>query len=61
MGLFLNEFGVKQVLQGMKPIEGLYAAGELVGGIFYFNYLGGTGLTNGSAFGRRAGAHDALV
>jgi len=38
------------------PIAGLYAAGELVGGIFYFNYPGGTGLTNGSVFGRIAGA-----
>ncbi len=38
------------------PIAGLYAAGELVGGIFYFNYPGGTGLTNGAVFGRIAGA-----
>jgi len=38
------------------PIPGLYAAGELVGGIFYFNYPGGTGLTNGAVFGRIAGA-----
>ena len=38
-----------------EPIPGLYAAGELVGGIFYFNYPGGTGLTNGSVFGRIAG------
>jgi len=38
------------------PIAGLYAAGELVGGIFYFNYPGGTGLINGSVFGRIAGA-----
>jgi len=37
------------------PIGGLYAAGELVGGIFYFNYPGGTGLTNGAVFGRIAG------
>ncbi|MDA1118138.1 MAG: FAD-dependent tricarballylate dehydrogenase TcuA [Proteobacteria bacterium] len=37
------------------PIPGLYAAGELVGGIFYFNYPGGTGLTNGAVFGRIAG------
>ena len=36
-------------------IPGLYAAGEMVGGIFYFNYPGGTGLTNGSVFGRIAG------
>jgi tricarballylate dehydrogenase len=38
-----------------KPIPGLYAAGELVGGIFYQNYPGGTGLLNGSVFGRLAG------
>ena len=37
------------------PIAGLYAAGELVGGLFYFNYPGGTGLTAGSVFGRIAG------
>jgi tricarballylate dehydrogenase len=37
------------------PIPGLFAAGELVGGIFYFNYPGGTGLTNGAVFGRIAG------
>ena len=39
------------------PIPGLYAAGELVGGIFWFNYPGGTGLTNGAVFGRIAGAN----
>ena len=38
------------------PIPGLYAAGELVGGLFYFNYPGGTGLTAGAVFGRRAGS-----
>ena len=38
-----------------NPIPGLYAAGELVGGLFYFNYPGGSGLTNGSVFGRIAG------
>ena len=37
------------------PIAGLYAAGELVGGLFYFNYPGGTGLTSGAVFGRIAG------
>lgn len=39
-----------------RPIPGLYACGELVGGLFYFNYPGGTGLTSGSVFGRLAGA-----
>ena len=38
-----------------EPIPGLYAAGELVGGVFYFNYPGGTGLTSGAVFGRIAG------
>ncbi len=38
------------------PIPGLFAAGELVGGVFYFNYPGGTGLMNGAVFGRIAGA-----
>jgi tricarballylate dehydrogenase len=41
------------------PIPGLYAAGELVGGLFHGNYPGGTGLTAGAVFGRRAGAHAA--
>ena len=44
-----------------EPIPGLYAAGELVGGIFYFNYPGGTGLTNGAVFGRIAGASAAAA
>ncbi len=39
----------------LAPIPGLYAAGELVGGIFYFNYPGGTGLMSGAVFGRIAG------
>ena len=37
------------------PIPGLYAAGEMVGGIFYHNYPGGTGLISGSVFGKIAG------
>ena len=41
------------------PIPGLFAAGELVGGVFFFNYPGGTGLINGSVFGRLAGTHAA--
>jgi len=39
-----------------RPIPGLYAAGELVGGLFYFNYPGGSGLTSGAVFGRIAGS-----
>ncbi len=37
-----------------QVIAGLHAAGELVGGLFYFNYPGGTGLMAGSVFGRIA-------
>ena len=37
------------------PIPGLYAAGEMVGGLFYFNYPGGVGLTSAAVFGRIAG------
>jgi succinate dehydrogenase/fumarate reductase flavoprotein subunit len=37
-------------------IAGLYAAGEMVGGIFYFNYPSGAGLVSGAVFGRLAGA-----
>ncbi len=37
------------------PIPGLYATGELVGGLFWFNYPGGTGLMNGAVFGKIAG------
>jgi tricarballylate dehydrogenase len=38
-----------------RPIPGLFAAGELVGGLFYQNYPGGAGLMAGSVFGRIAG------
>ena len=37
------------------PIPGLYAAGELVGGLFYHGYPGGSGLCAGTVFGRIAG------
>ena len=39
----------------LRTMPGLYAAGELVGGIFYNNYPGGTGLMSGSVFGKIAG------
>jgi tricarballylate dehydrogenase len=39
-----------------RAMPGLFAAGELVGGLFYFNYPGGTGLMAGAVFGRIAGA-----
>ncbi|KAK7056683.1 hypothetical protein VNI00_002400 [Paramarasmius palmivorus] len=36
-------------------IEGLFCTGEMVGGLFYNNYPGGSGLTAGAVFGRKAG------
>jgi tricarballylate dehydrogenase len=44
-----------------RPLDGLFAAGELVGGLFSGNYPGGTGLTSGSVFGRLAGEGAAAV
>jgi tricarballylate dehydrogenase len=37
------------------PMPGLFAAGEMVGGLFYFNYPGGSGLMAAAVFGRIAG------
>jgi tricarballylate dehydrogenase len=55
-GLRINEKG--QVLDtDLNPISGLFAAGELVGGLFYGNYPGGTGLMAGAVFGRLAGTN----
>lgn len=38
-----------------RPMPGLYTCGEMVGGLFHFNYPGGTGLVSGAVFGRIAG------
>jgi succinate dehydrogenase/fumarate reductase flavoprotein subunit len=43
------------------PIEGLFATGEMVGGLWYGNYPGGSGLTAGAVFGRRAGCAAAML
>ncbi len=43
-----------------RPLPGLFAAGELVGGLYYFNYPGSTGLMAGAVFGRIAGREAAL-
>ena len=43
------------VASDWKPIAGLYACGEMVGGLFHYNYPLGTGLMSGAVFGRIAG------
>jgi tricarballylate dehydrogenase len=61
-GLKINARGQVMDAEG-NPIPGLYAAGELVGGLFYHNYPGGSGLASGAVFGKLAGssaAEDAL-
>ena len=53
-GLHINQRA--QVLDTEEVvIPGLYAAGEIVGGLFYHNYPGGAGLMAGAVFGRLAG------
>jgi tricarballylate dehydrogenase len=42
------------------PVEGLYAIGEMSGGVFYHNYPSGTGLVKG-AIGGRIAASDAVA
>jgi tricarballylate dehydrogenase len=53
-GLHITAAGAVLDNEG-REIPGLYAAGELVGGLFYNNYPGGAGLMAGSVFGRIAG------
>jgi tricarballylate dehydrogenase len=38
-----------------RTIPGLYAAGEMVGGLYYFGYPSGSGLMSGAVFGKIAG------
>ncbi len=47
------------VTSGGQALAGLYAAGEMVGGLYYSNYAGGAGLMSGAVFGRIAGANAA--
>ena len=53
-GLKVDDAGAVLTPQD-TPIEGLFACGELVGGVFFGGYPGGSGLTSGAVFGRAAG------
>jgi tricarballylate dehydrogenase len=44
-----------------RPLPGLFACGEMVGGLFYDNYPAGAGLVSGATFGRLAGRSAAMV
>ena len=52
--------GVTSNLTG-KVVPGVFCAGEMVGGLFYENYPGGSGLTSGTVFGRKAGMNAAML
>ncbi|EME45266.1 hypothetical protein DOTSEDRAFT_79314 [Dothistroma septosporum NZE10] len=54
-GLAINPENAAVLRNDGSEIEGLHCAGEMVGGLFYGNYPGGSGLTAGGVFGRRAG------
>lgn len=54
-GLRIDPTSGQVVDLAMRPIPGLYTAGEMVGGLYYFNYGSGTGLVSGSVFGKLAG------
>ena len=58
-GLRFNEHAQVLDSRGLA-IEGLYVVGEMAG-TFFHNYVGGSGLTKGATFGRRAGTHAALA
>jgi len=44
-----------------RVMPNLFACGEMLGGLFYLNYPGGSGLTAGSVFGRIAGRNAARL
>ncbi len=53
-GVKVDEFG-RVLRSDGSAIDGLHACGEMVGGVFFDGYPGGSGLTSGVVFGRRAG------
>ncbi len=44
-----------------RPIAGLYAAGEMAGGLWVGNYASGSGMMAGATFGRIAGTNAAIA
>ena len=52
-GLKINE-NAEVIGTDWRVLPGLYACGEMVGGLFYDNYPAGAGLVSGATFGRIA-------
>lgn len=59
-GLKVDDLG-RVLREDGSAIKGLFGCGELVGGVFFGGYSGGSGLTSGTVFGRRAGRGAASV
>ena len=55
-GLRINPKTAQVLDVNLNPIPGLHTAGEMVGGLFYFNSPSCAGLVSGSVFGKIAGA-----
>ena len=54
-GLKITDAAARSRAPTASTIPGLFAAGELVGGLFYHNYPGGAGLVSGAVLGKLAG------
>lgn len=57
-GLKINK-NTQVVREDNTPFHNLFACGEIVGGLFWGNYAGGSGLMAGSVFGKMAGEFSA--
>src|SRR5262249_33473401 len=57
-GVAIDTFG-RVLNMGDRAVDGLFAAGEMAGGFFYFNYPAGAGLMRGAVTGRIAGTNAA--
>lgn len=60
-GLAIDPNTAAVLSEAGESIPGLFCTGELVGGLFYTNYPGGSGLTAGAVFGRKAGREAAKL
>ncbi|KAG4443234.1 hypothetical protein IFR05_001277 [Cadophora sp. M221] len=60
-GLSVNPKSTAVISQSGREVGGLFCVGEMLGGLFYGNYPGGSGLTSGAVFGRRAGVAAAKI
>ena len=55
-GIRTDEFGRVVSAKGRPVIQGLFAAGQAMGGVFGANRLGSTSLTEAPVFGKRSGS-----